>query len=123
MIVLLRRKRSDQRHVSSLSTKLCCTTGRTEFGEELCIGASEVGPLRRDIIFVVDRLNRAYRLTGAAVDTLIGLDLQHPATLIDAIDRAFFDACLVLEVYARLGDDVSHWSSEVKSSARTRERL
>jgi hypothetical protein len=65
-------------------------------------------PLLGHIVFVVDRFDRADRLTGPTVDALIGMDVQHPGTLVDAVDRAFLDACLVLDVDAGFSDRVRH---------------
>jgi hypothetical protein len=36
------------------------------------------------------------------------VDVEHPLAFVDAVDRAFIDAGLVLEVDARLGDHVRH---------------
>jgi len=58
--------------------------------------------LVRHVVFVEDRLNRAYRLAGAAVDALVGVDVEHPAAFVDAVDWAFVDAGLVLDVDGRL---------------------
>jgi hypothetical protein len=54
------------------------------------------------VVFVEDRLNRAYRLAGTAVDALAGVDVEHPPAFVDAVDRAFVDAGLVLDVDRRL---------------------
>jgi len=35
-----------------------------------------------------DRLNRAYRLAGAAAGTHAGLDAEHPLAFVDAVDRS-----------------------------------
>ena len=65
-----------------------------------------------NVVFIVNSLNRAYRLTCATVDALIGLDIQHAVAFIDAIHRAFFNAGPVLEVYTGKGDHVSHYRSK-----------
>src|SRR5215208_5078380 len=52
--------------------------------------------------------HRADGLAGAAVHTLRGVDVEHAVALVDAVDRAFLDAGLVLDVDAGLGDDVGH---------------
>ena len=65
-----------------------------------------------NVVFLVNSLNRAYRLTCATVDALIGLDIQHAVAFIDAINRAFFNAGPVLEVYTGKGDHVSHCRSK-----------
>ena len=65
-------------------------------------------PLVGQRVLGEDRLDRALRLAGAAVDALLGVDHQHPAHLVDAVHRADVDAGLVLQVDAGLGDDVRH---------------
>ena len=81
---------------------------RTQFVEEVDVGLGVVAPLVRQIVLVEDRLHRAHRLARAAVDTFVGMDVQHPAALVDAVDRAFLDASLVEHIDARLGDHVGH---------------
>src|SRR5205823_2217832 len=48
------------------------------------------------------------RFARPAVDALLGVDDEHPAELVDAIDRADVHAGPVLHVDTRLGDDVGH---------------
>ena len=55
-----------------------------------------------------DGLHRADRLAGAAVDALLGVDVELAVTLVDAVDRALLDARLVHDVDAGRGDDVGH---------------
>src|SRR5215208_312434 len=80
-------------------------------GEERGVGDGEVLPLGRDVVLVEDGLHRADGLAGAAVHTLLGVDVEHAVALVDAVDRAFLDAGLVLDVDAGLGDDVGHRSA------------
>ena len=42
-----------------------------------------------DVVFVEDRLDRADRLAGAAVNAFVGVDVEHPLTFVDAVNRAF----------------------------------
>ena len=49
-----------------------------------------------------DRLDRAHRLAGAAVDALLGVDVALALALVDAVDRAHVDARLVVDVDAGL---------------------
>src|SRR5674476_105371 len=57
--------------------------------------------------------NRADRFAGATVDALVRVNVERALTLVDTVNRAFLDTCLVLDVDARLSDDISHseWSS------------
>src|SRR4029079_598423 len=57
---------------------------------------------------LVDRLDRADRLAGAAVDALLGVDVALADPFVDAVDRALVDARLVVDVDAGAGDDVRH---------------
>src|SRR5262249_5643811 len=65
-------------------------------------------PLLRQRVLGEDRLDRALRLAGAAVDALLRVDDEHPVELVDAVDRADVDAGAVFDVDTGLGDDVGH---------------
>ena len=65
-------------------------------------------PLVRQRVLGEDRLDRALRLAGAAVDALLGVDDENAAGLVNAVDGAHVDARTILDVDARLGDDVRH---------------
>ena len=64
--------------------------------------------LLRQVVLVVDRLDRADRLARAAVDALVGVDVQRAAALVDAVDRAFLDTGTVFDVHAGQRDHVGH---------------
>jgi hypothetical protein len=68
--------------------------------------------LFRDIVFIVNGLNGAYRLTRTAVNTFVWLDVQHAVAFIDAIHRTLFNTRPVFEVYTGKGDDVGHVRSK-----------
>ena len=87
---------------------LTCSPRRAEFIEELSIDLFKLAPLLRNIIFVIDGLNRADWLAGATVHTLIGLDVEHPITFIDAVDGTLLDTGLVLDVDTRKRDHICH---------------
>src|SRR5712664_1113260 len=76
--------------------------------EELLVQRDEVFRLFRRLVFGEDRLHRAHRLAGPAVDTLVGVDEELIRPLVDAVHRADLDAGLVLDVDARLDDHVCH---------------
>jgi hypothetical protein len=65
-------------------------------------------PLRREGVLRKDRLDRAFRLAGTAVDALFGIDHEDPSGFVDAVNGADVDAGTVFDVDARLGDDVRH---------------
>src|SRR5690606_19211128 len=67
-----------------------------------------VGPLRGDVRIREDRGDGALRLAGAAIDTLVRVDVVLILALVDAVDRADLDAARVLGADAGLGDDVGH---------------
>ena len=86
--------------------------GRAQLVEEVHVRLRVGRPLLGDVVLVVDRLDRAHRLARSAVDALVRVDVEHPAALVDAVHRALFDARLVEQVDAGLGDHVRHgWSS------------
>src|SRR5919199_5650976 len=59
-----------------------------------------------DFVLGVDGLDRALGFAGAAIDTLFGVDHEVVAGVVDAVDRADFDATLVLGVDTRLCDHI-----------------
>src|SRR6202034_3886462 len=83
-------------------------TEGSELSEEVRVDLRVLVPLFGDVVLVVDRLDRADRLAGTAVDAFVWVDIKHPSALIDAVDRAFLDTCLVLDVDAGFGDRVRH---------------
>ena len=64
--------------------------------------------LGRQVVLVVDRLDRAHRLARPAVDALVRLDVQAAAALVDAVDRTLVHAGPIGHVDARLSDHVGH---------------
>src|SRR5882672_4036110 len=66
--------------------------------EELLVDLGEVLTLLQKFVFREDRLHRAHRLTGAAVDAFVGMDVQHVRPLVDAVDGADLHTRLVLDV-------------------------
>ncbi len=73
-----------------------------------CVDADERLPFVGQGVLGEDRLDRALRLARAAVDALLRVDHEDAAGLVDAVDGADVDAGAVLDVDARLGDDVRH---------------
>src|SRR5581483_6615736 len=81
------------------------------------VDLDEMFPLLGGRRFLENRLHRADRLAGAAVDAFFGIDVELflffeflglVFSRMDAIDRAHIDAGGVLGVYARLGNDIGH---------------
>src|SRR5690606_2108536 len=65
-------------------------------------------PLAGNVDLREDRVDRAGRHAGPAVDALLGVDVELVLGLVDALDGTDVDARGVLGADARLGDDVSH---------------
>ena len=82
-----------------------------DFSEEADCGILVPSPLVWQIVFIEDGFGRAHRLTCATLAALVRIDVQGTRTLVDAIDRALVHTSLVLDVHARLGDNVWHDSS------------
>src|SRR6185295_2980675 len=74
---------------------------RPEVVEELDVRLVVVLPLLRDVVLVEDRLDGADRFARTAVDALVGMDVEHPLALVDAVDGALVDAGAVEDVDAR----------------------
>src|SRR6185437_6338690 len=80
-------------------------------------------PLRRERVLREDRLDRALRLAGAAVDALLGVDHEDALELVDAVDRADVHAGEVFDVDAGLGDDVRHSGAQSSQTGRSGRQL
>ncbi len=98
-----------------------CSGRRLELVDHLARGVLVLEPQRVDGgvlgrlggqgVLGEDGVDRALRLTRAAVDALVRVDVQlavGAAVEVDAVDRADGDARLVQHVDARLGDHVRH---------------
>src|SRR5699024_5744514 len=107
-VLVLRGQGGDERVIGPRVAHLRGTAGRAQVVEEVHVGVVVLRPLLRHVVLVVDRLDRADRLAGPAVHALIGVDVEHPLALVDAVHGTFVDARLVLEVHTRLRDDVCH---------------
>jgi hypothetical protein len=53
-------------------------------------------------------LDGAHRLARTTVDALVGMDVQAPGALVDAVHWALLHAGAIQDVHARLGDRVGH---------------
>src|SRR6478735_2502502 len=82
------RQSLHERRVVVDLAKLRRTTGRAQVVEEVGVRADISVPLVRRVVLVEDRLDRANRLARTAIHALVGVDVQHPAALVDAVDRA-----------------------------------
>src|SRR5699024_9744599 len=83
------------------------TTGE-RLGEEAVVVGDVAAPLVGHVVLVEDRLDRAHGFAGAAVHALVGLDVQGPPALVDAVDGALLHACAVHHVDARFSDHIRH---------------
>jgi hypothetical protein len=90
------------------------TARGTNLNEEFSIDLAKLLPLRRNIIFIVDRFNRANWFACATVNALIRLDIKHSRTFIDAVNRALFDARLIFHINTRFGNYVRHEESSIR---------
>src|SRR4051794_3274375 len=76
--------------------------------EPLGVDRLERLPLGGNLVLGEDRVDRADRLARRTIDALVGLDVEHPATLVDAVDRAFVHARTVFDVDAGFSDHERH---------------
>lgn len=65
-------------------------------------------PLFRNVVFVKDCFDGAFRNARFAIDTLFGVDVEHLISLVEALYGANDDAIGVFASRARLGNNVSH---------------
>jgi len=77
--------------VGSGWANLASATRRTDLDKELATHLLVIFPLAWDVVLVIDGLDWADWLAGAAIHALVGLDVEHAIALINAIDRALLD--------------------------------
>jgi hypothetical protein len=112
----------DARQFFGANARLTDNVGQTScsalasFFEIVGVNGREVLPLLGEIVFSKDRLDRACRLTRAAVDALVGMDVQQLRAFkfrlvfarVNAIYRTDVHASRVLCPYAGFSDNVRH---------------
>src|SRR5688572_21603664 len=76
--------------------------------EDLLVLLDEGDLVRRDVLFGEDRGHRALRLASAAVDALVGMDVELVLALVDAVHRTHIHAGAVLHPDAGFGDHIGH---------------
>src|ERR1700741_3202796 len=91
--------------------------GRPDPDEEVGVGLDVRLELLGDVFREVDRVDRAGRLTGAAVHTLLGVDVEHPLPFVDAVDRTLLDARLVEQVDAGLDYHIGHYALLLRTAS------
>ena len=103
-----------------ITPTLAAPPGDPDVLEPLDVGLVVVLPLVGQVVLVVDRLDGTHGLARAAVDALVGVDVQHPITLVDAVDRALVDAGAVFEIHARQSDHIRHEFSLIRLGRQCR---
>src|SRR5690625_1588046 len=106
----LRRKRRNNRVVLGNHAKLRGTTGRAQIIKEFDVRRVVLLPLIRNVVLVINRLDRAHGLTCATVNALIGVNVERAFALVNTVDGALFNARTILNVNTRLSNDVCHKS-------------
>jgi hypothetical protein len=89
-------------------THFGCSAGGTNFSEEFHIGGVVLRPLGGNIIFVVNGFHGTHWFTRATINTLIGVDVEHPVPFIDAIHRAFINTGAVFHIDTGESDYIRH---------------
>src|SRR5687768_13280452 len=84
----LRWQCRDERVVLLDDPGLGGTPRRAEVVEEVDVRGVVVLPLVRNVVLVEDRLHGTDRLARTAVDTFVGVDVEHARALVDAVDGA-----------------------------------
>lgn len=94
---------------------------RVVAGEDLLVDRDVLLLVLRDILLREDRVDRALWLAGAAVNALVGVDVEHLVVFVDAVYGADIHAGSVLGFDAGFGDDVGHsaLSASVRTAVRT----
>jgi hypothetical protein len=75
----------------------------------LGVELNKLRPPARDIRLLKNRLHRAFRHTGIAIDAFIGINIELHIVLVKAVARADHYAIGVLAIMARFTNDISHF--------------
>ena len=87
-------------------------------GPSFCVLGVDAEPLFGPGLRIgLDRVNRTFRLTHAAIDALVRVDDQHIFALVEAIDGANLNAVRVLTFDTIVVDDVGHLHTLKRLSA------
>ena len=81
--------------------------GRTN-ESHLGVESFVIGPLLRQVVFMINRSDRAFRNAGFAVDAFFRMDKQDCFTFVEAFDWANCDTVGVFAVKTGFGDNVRH---------------
>lgn len=73
----------------------------------------------RNVRIHIDRGHGALRFAQSAVDTFVGMDVDHVGSFIDAIHRANLHAGKVFDANASLSHDVRHEMSSTRNEIGT----
>jgi len=87
---------------------LARTTGRTYGDEKGGIHFCKLLHFGRNVVLIINRLNRTDWLAGTAIDTFVRLDIEHPSAFVDTVDRTLLDTRFVLDIDTRFGNYVGH---------------
>jgi hypothetical protein len=87
-------------------------SGRVLALEHFTIDLDVLLQVRRNVLFGEDRRYRALRLARAAIDALVGMDVQLVRSLIDAVHGTYIYASAVLRILAGFSYDVRHLFSD-----------
>ncbi len=70
-------------------------------------------PLRWNVVFMENRLDRTFRNARFTVDALIWMNIHHLGILIEAFARANSQARFVFAAFARLGNHHRHYCDSI----------
>jgi hypothetical protein len=76
--------------------------------EHFAVDLDELLEIRGHVLFRKNCGDRALRLARAAIDALVGMDVELIWSFIDAVDRTHVDTGAVLRILAGFSYDVGH---------------
>ena len=85
-----------------------CSSRGSHLDKELDVRGVVLRPLLGEVVFVIDRLNRADGFARSAIHALIGVDVEHPVTLVNAVHGALVNARAVFHIDTRKCDYIGH---------------
>ena len=85
-----------------------CAARGSKVIKEFHVSFVKIFPFFWNVIFVINRFNRADRFSCAAIHALIWLDVQHSIAFINTIDWTLFDTRFIFNIDTRFRDYVGH---------------
>jgi hypothetical protein len=106
--LVLRRQDGDNLMVMMNHAHFGGTAWGTDLFEELHVGGVILSPLLRNVVLIINGLDRTHRHARTTVHTFIRVNVEHAIAFINTIHRAFVDTPSIFHIHTRQGNHIGH---------------